>query len=146
MKKTRDFFVPLYPDFDSLLMEYLHSDLTGQILKAYYIVYNKLGFGFLETVYEKALLIELTKMGLFCQSQYPISVYYDEENIGNYLADIIVNNCVILELKAIETLLPVHEAQLINYLRATKIEVGLLLNFGQKPQTWRRVFTNDLKK
>jgi GxxExxY protein len=125
---------------------YLHSDITGQVLKAFYNVYNKLGFGFLEKVYEKSMMIELKKMGLYAENQKQIKVYYDNVEVGEYYADIIVNNCVIIELKAAENIIPEHEAQLVNYLRATDIEVGLLLNFGKIPQKSRKVLTNDYKK
>lgn len=126
-------------------MQYLHSEITSNILKAFFNVYNKLGFGFLEKVYENAMLIELKKLGLNVEKQRPIKVYYDNELVGEYFADIIVNDLVIIELKAAETLIEAHEAQLINYLRATEIEVGLLLNFGKEPQHKRKIFTNDLK-
>ncbi|MFA5300110.1 MAG: GxxExxY protein [Lutibacter sp.] len=126
-------------------MEYLYSEITSNVLKAFYNVYNKLGFGFLEKVYENAMLIELKKFGLYAEKQKPIKVYYDNELVGEYFADIVVNNCVIIELKALESLCLEHEAQLVNYLKATEIEVGLLLNFGKEPQQKRRVFTNDLK-
>jgi len=124
---------------------YLHSDITGKILKAFYNVYNKLGFGFLEKGYEKSMLIELRKLGLKAENQKQIKVYYDNIKVGEYYADIIVNECVIVELKAAENLIPEHEAQLVNYLRATEIEVGLLLNFGKIPQKVRRVLTKEYK-
>ena len=125
---------------------YLYSDITDLILKAYYNVFNKLGYGFLEKVYENAMMIELKKLGMFCERQKTIKVYYDDVQIGEYFADIIVNDCVIIELKAMESLCPEHEAQLVNYLKATEIEVGVLLNFGKTPQHKKRVFTNDFKK
>lgn len=124
---------------------YLHSDITSTIIKAYYNVYNKLGYGFLEKVYENALIIELKKIGLQCQKQTPIKVFYDSEIVGEYFADIIVNDCVILELKAADSLLEEHEAQLVNYLRATNIEVGLLLNFGREAEFKRKAFSNNYK-
>lgn len=124
----------------------LHKDITEKIIKAYYKVYNELGFGFLEKVYENAMLIELNELGLNCEKQKPINVYYNRENVGEYFADIIVNDCVIIELKAAESLVEAHECQLINYLKATEIEVGLLLNFGQEPEIRRKIFTNDKKK
>ncbi|HAN79101.1 MAG TPA: GxxExxY protein [Bacteroidales bacterium] len=127
-------------------MEYLHQDLTDRIIKTFYSVYNKLGYGFLEKVYENAMLIELQKNGFSCSSQKPIKVYYEGIEVGNYFADIIVNDLVILELKAAETLVQENEYQLINYLKATEIEVGLLLNFGKKPEISRKLFTNDRKK
>ncbi len=124
---------------------YLHSELSGKILKAYYNVYNTLGFGFLEKVYENSMMIELRKVGLQCRQQQHIDVFYYEERVGDYFADIIVEDTIIIELKAAKTLSPEHEAQLVNYLRATDIEVGLLLNFGKKPQHKRRVLTDDYK-
>lgn len=125
---------------------YLHHDITDKIIKCFYKVYNELGYGFLEKVYENALLIELVNNGLICTKQKPIKVYYSGNLVGNYYADIIVENKVILELKAAETLMEEHELQLINYLKATEIEIGLLLNFGKKPQISRKIFTNDNKK
>ncbi len=111
-----------------------HSDITDKIIKGFYNVYNKLGYGFLEKVYEHALMIELPKFGLACKNQFPIKVHYDNKCIGEYFADIIINDLVIVELKAAENLCEEHECQLINYLKATDIEVGLLLNFGKVPQ------------
>lgn len=125
---------------------YLHSEITELIIKAYYKVYNQLGYGFLEKVYENALLIELRKLGLFCQPQMPIKVFYDNEEVGFYIADIVVNNSVIVEIKAAESLCEEHEAQLTNYLKATEIEVGLLLNFGKKAEFKRKVFSLEYKK
>jgi GxxExxY protein len=124
---------------------YLHSDLTGLIIKAYYNVYNKLGYGFLEKVYENALIVELGKFDLKCEKQKAIKVYYDEINVGEYFADLIVNDSVIIELKAAECLVEEHEAQLVNYLRATDIEIGLLLNFGREAQFKRKAFSNKFK-
>ena len=112
-------------------------------MKAFYNVYNELGYGFLEKVYENAMMIELKKMGLDSEKQRPIKVYYDEILVGDYYADILVEDKVILELKAIENICPEHEVQLVNYLKATEIEVGLLLNFGPKPQQKRRVLTKE---
>jgi len=126
-------------------MNYLHSELSGEILNAFFNVYNTLGYGFLENVYENALLIELKKLDLNCRQQQPIEVFYDEEKVGVYYADIVVEDKIIIELKATETLVPRHEAQLVNYLRATDIEVGLLLNFGKSPQHKRRVLTKEYK-
>ncbi|WP_417619723.1 GxxExxY protein [Oceanihabitans sediminis] len=120
----------------------LHSNLTDRIIKAYYRVYNTLGFGFLEKVYENAMVIELRKMGLEVQKQAPIKVLYNEQLVGEYYADIIVEQSVIIELKAAISLCEEHEFQLINYLKATEIEVGLLLNFGKTPQFKRKIHTN----
>ena len=124
---------------------YKHSAITDKIIKAYFNVYNKLGYGFLEKVYERSMMIELRKMGLRCKNQYPIAVYYENQMVGEYYADIIVEDVVIIELKADRSLCPEHEAQLLNYLKATDIEVGILLNFGEKPEFKRKVFENDFK-
>jgi GxxExxY protein len=123
---------------------YKHSDLTDLIIKAFYTVYNSLGYGFLEKVYENALILELESLGLYVKGQEAIIVYYNSKEVGNYFADIVVNNLIIVELKAVEALNEAHEAQLTNYLRATNMEVGLLLNFGKKPQIKRKVFTNNI--
>jgi len=124
----------------------LHEEVTDTIIKAYYRVYNELGFGFLEKVYQNSLYFELLELGLDVEPQKQIKVYYRRKQVGEYYADLCVNRCVILELKAAETLAEEHELQLVNYLRATDIEVGLLLNFGRKPQFCRKFFTNDLKR
>ena len=123
----------------------LHEEITGKIIKAFHTVYNTLGYGFLEKVYENALLIELSKLSLSAKTQYPITVYYDGKVIGNYFADMFVADAVIVELKAAESLNPAHEAQLVNYLKATNAEVGLLLNFGKKPSYKRKVFSQQNK-
>jgi GxxExxY protein len=114
--------------------EYLHQDLTSKIIECFYRVYNTPGYGFLEKVYENALKIELEKSGLIVERQKPIKVYYGSEVVGEYFADLLVNDQVIIELKAAETIYEEHEYQLLNYLKATTIEVGLLLNFGKKPE------------
>jgi len=124
----------------------LHRQTTDKILKAFYNVYNDLGYGFLEKVYENALVYELRKMNLRVAPQRPIKVYYDNVLVGEYFADIIVEDVVIIELKAVESLHESHSNQLINYLKATEVEVGLLLNFGMKPQFARKILTNDRKK
>ena len=115
-------------------------------IKAFYNVYNQLGYGFLEKVYENAMMIELKKFGLECRSQTPIKVFYDKSfQIGDYYADIIVNDKLILELKAAESICEEYEAQLLNYLKATDIEIGLLFNFGKQPQFKRKIFENKFK-
>lgn len=124
----------------------LHAEYTDKILKAFFAVYNKLGFGFLEKVYENALILELKKHGLHSVRQRRIEVFYDGLSVGDYYADIIVEDLVILEIKAAEGLREEHEAQLINYLKATDVEVGLLLNFGKAPQFKRKVFSNRYKE
>ena len=126
-------------------MHLLHQDLTSLIIKTFYEVYNELGYGFLEKVYQNALLIELKNMGLQVSSNEKIKVYYKGENVGDYYADIIVNNTIIVELKAAEYIVEAFENQLLNYLRGTDCEVGLLLNFGKKPEFKRRVFENKRK-
>src|SRR5689334_10862627 len=115
-----------------------HSELTALIIKAFFKVYNTLGYGFLEKVYENAMMIELTKMGLKCRRQFPIDVYYENHIVGFYVPDIEVENFVIVELKAAKILCEEHESILINYLKATDKEVGLLLNFGVKPEFKRK--------
>lgn len=120
--------------------QYKHSPLTKEIINAFYKVYNTLGYGFLEKVYERALAYELIKRGFQVEEQIPIKVYYEEVVVGEYFADLLVNRSVIIELKSVETLIEAHKAQLLNYLRATGIEVGLILNFGPKPQIGRRIY------
>lgn len=123
----------------------LHEAITEKIIGAFYKVYNTLGYGFLEKVYENAMAIELRKDGFRTEQQKNIKVYYDSEEIGDYFADILVDDLVILELKAAKSLDPAHEAQLINYLKATQIEVGLLFNFGKEPEFKRKIFHNQFK-
>ncbi len=125
---------------------YLHKEISERIIKCFYTVYNTLGFGFLEKVYENAMMIELTKNGLYTEKQKPIKVFYENNIVGEYFADIIVENSIILELKAAECIVEEHEYQLINYLKATNIEIGLLLNFGKTPEIRRKIFTNDRKE
>ncbi|GIV69802.1 GxxExxY protein [Caldilinea sp.] len=124
----------------------LHADITAEIIRAFYKVYNTLGYGFLEKVYENALAHELGRQGLSVRQQTPIQVYYEGRLVGDYFADLMVAEKVIVELKAAEALRPEHEAQLLNYLKATEIEVGLLLNFGPEPSYVRKIFTNDRKR
>ncbi len=124
---------------------YLHSEVSKLIIQAYFKVYNTLGFGFLESVYRKALLYELREMDLQCSEHFPIKVYYEGLDVGLYYADIIVNDCLIIEIKAASSLCKEHELQLINYLKATDIEVGLLLNFGQIAEFKRKVFSGEFK-
>ena len=126
-------------------MEYLHQNITERIIKCFYEVYNNLGYGFLEKVYEHAMIIELVRNGLNIQSQMPIKVHYKGEQVGDYYADIVVDDKIIIELKAAESVVEEHEFQLINYLKATEMEVGLLLNFGKEPEVRRKIFTNDRK-
>jgi GxxExxY protein len=122
-----------------------HSNITGQIIQAFYSVYNTLGYGFLEKVYENALVIELRRQGLVVSAQQPISVYYQNQVVGEYIADVVVEDCVIVELKAVKKLAEEQEAQLLNYLKATRYEVGLLLNFGEKAEVDRKIYDNYRK-
>jgi len=126
-------------------MELLHKNITDEIIRCFYEVYNILGYGFLEKVYESSLYNELLGCGLSCERQKKIEVNYKDKLVGEYYADILVEDKIILELKAAETLCEEHESQLINYLKATNLEVGLLLNFGKKPEIKRKIFTNDRK-
>lgn len=119
--------------------------LTEGIIKVFYKVYNTLGYGFLEKVYENSLIIELEKAGIAAIPQIPIKVLYDGDVVGEYFADILVEGKVIVEIKAARALAPEHEAQLLNYLKATDIEVGLLLNFGAQPEVKRKVLDNYRK-
>ncbi len=122
--------------------QYLYSDLTERIIKCFYTVYNTLHYGFLEKVYENALCIELKKSGFQVETQKKIEVFYTGVKVGEYYADILVDGKILLELKATESLCLEHAYQLLNYLRATNIEVGLLLNFGKEPQFARKSFLN----
>ena len=123
-------------------MEY--KDVTETIIGCAYRVYNKMGFGFLESVYEKCLLIELRKAGLDTESQKSITVYYDDEIVGEFVADILVNDMIILELKSVRRVIKAHEVQLVNYLVATGKPVGLILNFGERKVEVKRKI-KDLK-
>ena len=116
-----------------------HKELTGKIIECVFKVHKNLGFGFLESVYQNALLIELSKAGLTAQKEKKIQVNYDGQAIGDFIADIVVEDKVIIELKSVQQVHPAHEAQLINYLKATSIEVGLLINFGEKAEIKRKV-------
>jgi|SRR5579884_2539449 len=133
------------PRIDANEHERKHWDLCHHIIGIFYSVYNELGYGFLETVYEEALAIELASAGLSVARQVPTPIWFHGRIIGEYKADLIVNNQVLLELKAARAIDPSHEAQILNYLRATEIEVGLLLNFGPKPHFRRFVFENNRK-
>ena len=125
--------------------DFKHTESTEKIIKVFYKVYNNLGYGFLEKVYENAMLIELEKLSIPAVAESPIRVFYGGKIVGEYFADILVDNKVIVELKSAETIAPEHEAQLLNYLKATNIEVGLLLNFGPQPEVKRKAFDNVRK-
>jgi GxxExxY protein len=122
-----------------------YRELTEKIINIFYRVYNTLGYGFLEKVYENAMMIEFEKAEIEAVSQSPIRVLYDEKAVGEYYADILVDGKVIVGIKAARILGPENEAQLLNYLKATEVEVGLLLNFGPRPQIKRKVFDNQKK-
>ncbi len=121
-------------------MEY--QGITEKIIGCAYRVYNKMGFGFLESVYEKCMMIELSKVGLSADFQCPITVYYEGEVVGNFIADIVVNQDIIVELKSVRQLNKAHEVQLVNYLTATQKPVGLLINFGEKEVNIKRKLRN----
>jgi GxxExxY protein len=120
---------------------YPHEHITEVIIACFYKVYNTLGYGFLEKVYENAMVIELRNQGLLVKSQHKITVYYESSVVGEYVTDIIVEEKVVVEIKASEYLMHQHECQLLNYLKATRIEVGLLLNFGKNPEIKRKIHT-----
>lgn len=122
------------------------EELTGTIIKAFYKVYNTLGHGFIESVYHNAMLLELIDQGLVGETEKPIAVYYEGRIVGTFSADLLVNSKIMNELKAADGIHPAHEAQLTNYLRATEIEVGLLFNFGKKPEFKRKYFSNEKKQ
>lgn len=122
-----------------------HSHVTEKIIASFYEVYNELGHGFLESVYEKALIMVLKDKGLSIIQQHRLPVWFREKKIADFVADVVVENLVLIELKAVRSFDTSHEAQLLNYLRATEIEVGLLLNFGLKAEMKRMVFDNQRK-
>ena len=131
----------IHTDFQDLK----YKTLTQAIIAIFYKVYNKLGYGFLEKVYENALMYEFKKAEIPAVAQSPIKVIYEGEVIGEYFADILVADKVIVEIKAVKNLAADHKAQLLNYLKATDKEVGLLLNFGPKPEISRKVYDNNKK-
>ena len=124
----------------------LHADITDKIIGCFYKVYNGLGYGFLEKVYENALMIELQQAELVSFQQRSVKVYYEEQEVGSYFADILVENKVIVEVKAGHgQILKEHEIQVFNYLKATNFEIGLIVHFGEKPTFKRVIFSNDYK-
>jgi GxxExxY protein len=122
-----------------------HQEITEKIIGAFYEVYNELGHGFLESVYEQSMAIALCEAGLQVVRQAPITVHFRGQMVGDFRADLLVNNQVIVELKAARAIESAFEAQLMNYLRATKVEIGLLMNFGPKPGFKRFIFDNERK-
>jgi len=142
---------PALGGVDSLMMETAssglkHSGLTDKIIGVFYDVYSELGYGFLESTYAEVMVIALAQSGLSAVREFPVPVWFRGQNVGRYSADMLVNNAVLLQLKTARTLESAHEAQLLHYLRATEIEVGLLLNFGQRPQFRRLLVDNPRKK
>jgi GxxExxY protein len=130
-----------------MVKDFKHGELTERIIGIFYEVYNELGHGFLESVYEKAMLIALRDYaGITVQYKHPIEVSFRGQSVGIFEADLLVEGVVLLELKSARAIDPAHEAQLLNYLRATKVEVGLILNFGPKPEFRRLAFDNSRKQ
>lgn len=127
------------------MTEILHKELSESILKVFYDVYNELGYGFLEKVYQNAMYLELKSLGFKVEPKRQIKVYYKNEVVGDFFADLLINDVIILELKACDSLVKSHYVQTLNYLKATNIEIGLLLNFGEKPEIKRLIFTNNRK-
>jgi len=123
-----------------------HSNLTDKIIGVFYDVYNELGHGFLESTYKEAMALALTESGLANVREVPVPVWFRGRKVGQYFADMVVQSHVLLELKATRTLESAHEAQLLHYLRSTDIEIGLLCNFGPRPQFRRLLFDNERKK
>jgi GxxExxY protein len=123
-----------------------HEELTERIIKVFYTVYNDLGHGFLESVYEESMAVCFRENGLNFTRQCAVPVWFHQQRVGEFRADFVIEKAVLLELKALQSLDAVHDAQLVNYLNATEFEVGLLLNFGPKPQIHRRMLDNDRKK
>jgi GxxExxY protein len=133
------------PRMDANEHEKKHWELCHEIVGVFYSVYNELGNGFLEAVYEEALSIAFIEAGFTVARQIPTPIWFRGKTIGHYKADLIINGVVLIELKAVEAIDKAHLAQILNYLRATEIEVGLILNFGPKPQFKRFVFENSRK-
>jgi GxxExxY protein len=122
-----------------------YQDVTEKIIGVFYEVYNELGHGFLESVYEQAMMIALSEAGLHVDRQLPINVHFRGQVVGEFRADIVVNNQVIVEIKAARAIESAYEAQIMHYLRATDVEIGLLMNFGPKPEFKRFIYDNERK-
>ena len=142
---------PFWGVVDSVVMDsspsnLKHAELTDKITGVFYDVYNELGHGFLESTYAEAMVVALEEAGLAATREVAVPVWFRGRKVGQYFADLLVNDTVLLELKAARTLESGHEAQLLHYLRATEIEVGLLLSFGSRPQLRRLLFDNERKK
>jgi GxxExxY protein len=123
-----------------------HAEVTEKIIGVFYDVYNELGYGFLECIYEESLVIALHEAGLTANRQIPLPVWFRGHKVGDCRADLLVENSVLLELKSARSLDPAHEAQLLHYLKSTEVEIGMLLNFGTRPQFRRLIFDNGRKK
>jgi GxxExxY protein len=123
-----------------------HAEVTEKIIGVFYDVYNDLGYGFLECVYEESLAIAFQQAGLSANRQVALPVWFRGQKVGDFRVDMLVENCVLLELKSARSLDPAHEAQLLHYLKSTEIEIGMLLNFGTRPQFRRLIFDNERKK
>ena len=117
-----------------------HEKVTEMVIGCAYRVHNRMGYGFLESVYERCMAVELGKMGLKAESQRPITVYYEGQNVGEFVADLVVDGTIIIELKSVTRLVKAHEVQFVNYLTATRTDVGLLLNFGPEKVEVKRKF------
>ncbi len=124
---------------------YKHSELTDLIIAVFYDVYNELGFGFLESVYRNSLRLALSDKGLTVEQEVPVAVFFRGHNVGDFRADLVVNGTILLELKTAEQIVAAHESQVLNYLRSTALELGLILNFGPKPQVRRLLLDNSRK-
>jgi GxxExxY protein len=135
---------PVNPVKETLCLNMENQELTRKIIACAYTVYNKLGFGFLESVYQRAMVIELGRMDLKAEEEKPLKVYYDEHIIGDFSADILVEDEVIVELKSVQQLAIGHELQLVNYLNAVKLDVGLLLNFGPRSVDVKRKYRKSI--
>lgn len=127
------------------MFEGKHSDLSDKIIKVFYEIHNELGYGFSERVYQKALGIALRQIGLKVEEQLPIKIYFRGQEIGEYFADMVVNDVILIELKTVSQIVEEHEAQLLNYLKSTKIEVGYVMNFGKSAVFKRKVLDNERK-
>jgi GxxExxY protein len=126
-------------------MELKHGEITGPLIDLFFLVYRTLGYGFLERVYANSMIVARNRFGLDIRKKHPITVHFEGVIVGKYEADLLVNNTVIVELKTAKTLIPEHEAQLLNYLKATEYEVGMLLNFGPRAEFKRLIYENSRK-
>lgn len=129
----------------SIDSSYKHSELTDLVIGVFYDVYNELGFGFLESVYRNSLRLALIQKGLTVDKEVSVSVFFRGHSVGDFHADLVVNGVLLLELKTAERIIPAHESQLLNYLRSTELEIGLILNFGPRPQVRRLLLDNSRK-